>query len=334
MTTDNDKSSPQGSALEEATSISTEVEQTAAALGAELGAGATGVSAESGGWETAGKLVSDFRLVPPVIWGIGRAVFGKDGSIGEIHAGVFLPLATLVRYAAKQKPFGRGNEKDAPGDSVEELRRAVTKIGGDVLGALCVMHPVCRRVSVSMSESLWRPLLNDALLSAQIGYLLGKYAEAFGRGRAMLAGFVARSGVPTMIAMLDEKQRETVSEEIKQGASINEWTKTLFGCEPLQISLLSLTAGGCSREAALGIAMSLNASTRPEPGSVCEQWLASYTIIEEIRIGNREKISKSHWSALGIESEDAKEKFFEDVDDLIKRNINWQWLTWAQKWMA
>jgi len=282
-------------------------------------------------WEGASSLVKEFRPVPWLVWQVVRGVFGKKDIIGSPHPQAFSVLDRLITQAAVDPSF----ETSFSGATTKvPLSDAVGELGPDVAGALCYIHAICRRVGHLVAERIWRPIIDDALIRARIGYYVGGYCKPFGRGRGMLAGFSGRSGLAILIASGDLEQAKQILEALATGVDINEAGLRIYSCEPLQVAALTLTASGCARDAALGTSSFSDDGEGIELGTEKERseqyrWLAAFSICELLRIGKADLVKEDHWRALFI-TQALKEEILAKVKILNRRGHSWAWITWPQ----
>ncbi|MCB0360840.1 MAG: hypothetical protein KDD44_14425, partial [Bdellovibrionales bacterium] len=287
------------------------------------------------GWGSAGELVKNFHPVPWVICRIVRTVFGRADRMGNALPSLFHPLDRLLFQAVSDPVLG-GDFAD--GEEVAEVTvtKAIEQMGLDVAGAICFVHAVCRRLTQSLPERIAQALLDDALLRTKIGFLIGQTAPRFDAGRGMLAGFSGRSGLAILIASGTTEAAQDALRLMAQGVEIRDVGLRVYGCEPLQVSALTLAIAGCNREAAFGIA-SFGISTRSRdlvPGSEAARWLAAFSLTEHLRMGNRDRIEPFMWNELGLDqSKSLREDLMKRVRLVQRRGHGWQWMTWPQLMM-
>lgn len=278
-------------------------------------------------WEVANHLVQDFRPVPWIVWKLIRSVLGKPGRVGEILPVAFDAVDKLVYQAARDKTLGKALGDEASEAGNLPLTKVIGAIGGDVAVAVCFIHCCCRRVALRLHERVWKPILDDALLRARIGYHLGAAAPGFGAGRGMLAGFAGRLGLAIQISSGDLAKAQQALEALAKGIEISEVGLETYGCDPLQVSALSLTAAGCSRDAALGTASySMGADTQLDRGSEEFKWFAAFSIVEMLRIGREKDITSEMWGALKVSGE-SKIELVQNTKSAQRRGSGWQWMT-------
>ena len=159
-------------------------------------------SLEREAWLEAKSIIEKFKPVPWFIWRLSHFVLGRSGEIKQLDQGLVFGLRRLLFAAASDKVLGSGRK-------IDNTREALSLVSSDVVAAVSVIHAICRRLSKCDFERIWRPILDDALLRARIGVVVGEVVPEFGSGRAMLAGFAGRLGLAILISSgsLEQAQR-------------------------------------------------------------------------------------------------------------------------------
>ncbi|MCB0322172.1 MAG: hypothetical protein KDD69_01330 [Bdellovibrionales bacterium] len=279
------------------------------------------------GWAAAAEIVERVRPVPWLLWVVVRSVYGRSGELGEPDSHAFSVVTNLMLHAANDRALAPHRSEDEESDGkISNLTTAIDLIGSDVAGSLCFIHAVCRRVSTSLNERVWRPILDDALLRAHIGYHVGQIAPSFGAGRGMLAGFAGRSGLAVQIASGSIEQAQKALAGLASGVEIGEVCKDIYACDPLQVSALSLIAGGCNRDIAMGIAAFSKREGNLLPGSEQHRWFCLFSVIEQMRMGQLEQVTDEHWRTLGYDPA-AKNDLLTRVQLVQRRGHGWRWMT-------
>lgn len=281
-------------------------------------------------WKTAQKLVKSFRPVPWAVWIAIRGTYRKSGEVGEPGAMVFDVLDPVIKAALKDPTLGRDVEPHEANDPYISLTRSVELLGADVCASVCFLYSVCRRVQASLAERVWRPIIDDALLRAQIGYFVGGFLPEFGHGRGMLAGFSGRSGLAIQIASGQIDQAQEALESLALGLSIHDVGMSVYGCGPLQVSAMSLAAAGVSKDAAFGTASYALEDDRVEPDTPQYRWLSAFSIIEQLRVGRSEDIQPEHWRALAFEKVERQEALKGKARELLRKGHSWHWIFRSQ----
>jgi len=270
-------------------------------------------------WDKANRLVRDFRPVASYLWRIVHAVLGKNEKLGKPDPIAFDAMTPLMRMASGDKTLS-GNTSEAA-----SLEESLKRIGLDTAAAVCVMHGVCRRVGHATVERIWRPIIDDALLRAHIGFLVGSKAPQFGKGRGLLAGFCGRAGLAVQIASSDAKVSQRALEGLAAGMDIRVVGLKTFGCDPLQVAAMMLASAGVSTEAAIGVA-SFSDDGRGVPTKGMQfLWLSTFAIVEYLRIDEPERIEPAYWKALGIDP-GHKGEIIAEVSKLQKKGHRWDWI--------
>ncbi len=280
-------------------------------------------------WEAAGGIVSEVHPVSKIVWVIIRAVFSKPGIIREAHPGVFFPLDSVLCYAANQRPFLTKKEKEKV-----TLTTVIPLLGVDVCAALCLIHAICRRVSASMGERHWRPILETGLRRAQAGYYLGNNSSGFGRGRCMIAGFMTVTGLAVSLVRASEERREEILDLLQGGNDLDSLSLDELGCSPLQIAAITLSAAGCGKEGALALTSLSVGAPSSDQESEEYRWIAALKLTVQLLGPEAEKAEEKYWRALGIVDEEGREGVLGELKNVTRKPYNWHWLTWPQKWMV
>lgn len=315
------------SAPAEADSFAKELERTLqeteqAVLSIE-GANADALAGKS--WQHARTLVTQFRPVPMFIWRLSNFVFGKPGHINKVSEGLVFGLRRLLFAAASDPVLGSGAK-------INSVHKALEVLPSDVVAATAVIHAISRRLASRQFERIWRPILDDAVLRAQIGYFIGRENRNFGAGRGMLAGFAGRCGLAILISSGDLEQARKALEMLATGAEIRAVGMSLYGCDPLQISAMTLSASGCGRDAAYGTvsySASLSLPTVAEDDIALESqqaWHSAFLITEFIRTARFDKIPQSSWEHLGIWDDSTRAAVQEKAKAALRRGHGWNWL--------
>ncbi len=271
-------------------------------------------------WAVARQMVQRFQPVPWFIWRLNNFVLGRPGEVNPVSEGLVLGLRRLL-FAAASDPFFTDRSK------VNNLKVALEVLPSDVIAAVSVIHAICRRLAACQFERIWRPVLDDALLRAQIGYLVGSKNPSFGGGRGMLAGFAGRSGLTVLIAGGDLDQARRALELLATGADIGQVGLTIYGCDPLQVSAMILSASGCGRDAAsgtVGYAVNSHSIVADTPAQL--NWFAAFSIVELSRMGRDSEIDIGLWNALGYNLGDDRGKFIDRTKTMIRRGHTLSWI--------
>jgi len=271
-------------------------------------------------WINARQVVEDFCPVPWFIWRLSNFVFSSSEYPEEIPDGLVFGLRRLMFAAASDPVLGAG-------EKINNVREALRILPPDVIAAVSVIHAICRRLSKKPHERIWRPILDDALLRARIGFDVGLIEPHFGPGKGMLAGFAGRVGLAILIASGEIEDARTALEMLASGDEINKVGLSIYSSDPLQISAMVLSACGCNRDAAFGTV----SYASKDPLKIVDsdeqmRWLASFTVTEAIRMGEADKIDPKFWECLSYSSEEDKEELLTSAKVIIRRGHGWNWL--------
>lgn len=278
-------------------------------------------------WGAATDIVHRVRPVPWLLWVVIRAVYGKSGELGDPPSTAFSVVSNLITHAATDRTLAH-KRKEEDGTNAVSLSESVNILGSDVAASILFLHAVCRRVSTTISERVWRPIVDDALLRAHIGYHVGELSPSFGPGRGMLAGFAGRCGLSIQIASGSMEQAQKALSGLAAGIEISQICREVYRCDPLQVAALALIAGGCSRDIAMGIAAYSNTDTTVIPGSEQHRWLTAFSVIEQVRMGRKDGIAQDAWRLLGYDAASINE-LFTRVQQVQRRGHGWRWMTQA-----
>ena len=96
-------------------------------------------------------------------------------------------MQEVMRAFGRLKRAIRGTERSAriQERALREWQPCVLEemiLPSDVVAASSVIHAVCRRLGTRQFERIWRPILDDAILRARIGYLVFLVFSSSGPG--------------------------------------------------------------------------------------------------------------------------------------------------------
>ncbi len=277
--------------------------------------------AQMDSWHLAREIVENFKPVPWFIWRLANYVLLKPGRINEVPEGMLLGLRRLLFAAASDPILGAGKP-------VNEVRRAMSILSSDVIATVAVMHSICRRLATKDFKRIWHPILEDALLRAEIGFLVGSRHPSFGGGRGMLAGFSGRVGLAVTIASGSVDNARDALEGLASGGDIGQVGMGIYGCDPLQVSAMLLSASGCGRDAAWGTvgyaARNLVAGTDNDEQRL---WLSAFSICELVRLGRSAEIAEETWNALNFTSDADRDQITQYAQKLVRQGTSWSWLS-------
>ena len=271
-------------------------------------------------WLIARNKIERFKPLPWFLWRLSKAVFSKPPGHEDINEGMLLGLRRLVFAAASDPVLGSGTK-------INNLKKALEVLSPDVIAAVAVMHSVSKRLMTHGHESVWRSMLDDALISAQAGFELGGISRHVGKGRAMLSGFALNIGLAILIATGDQKQSQEMLEAISTGKDMKDAGMLVYGCEPLQISSVLLASCGCGPDAAAGLVQNnLDVDGMIDLKRSVSIWAASYKAIE-ILTKSRDKGSiNDYLDLLGTDS-DKREQLFDKSVKITRSGHSWEWIS-------
>jgi hypothetical protein len=266
------------------------------------------------------ELVKEFQPVPQFIWRIAHFTMGRAGKINKLSDGNLYGLKKLVLAIGKDPVLGKNT-------SMLTTRAVVDAVPSDVIAATAVIHALGRRLQGRDFQAVWRPILDDALMRAGIGYFVGTMSEEFGPGRGMLAGFAGRIGLAVLIATGSSDRAQNSIALLAGGKPIEEVAIELYGCDPLHVAAMILSAAGCGRESVLGIASyNMSETSRSKLSTAQKYWLAALTITEKVRSGDLAAIPDADWELMGYDVVEERSELSEIVTTLKRRGHGWDWM--------
>jgi len=271
-------------------------------------------------WGLARTMVKNFQPVPWFIWRLSNSVFSARDQVKPLTDGGLIGLRRLV-FAAASDPFlGTGKK-------INSIHRALEILSPDVIASVAVIHAICRRLATCQFERIWRPILDDALLRAQIGFLVGERKREFGAGRGMLAGFAGRAGLAILIASGELDQARRSLEGLAAGKPIKDVGMAIYGADPLQISAMTLSAAGCGREAAFGTVRYSSPTILGEVSDTEQfHWLSAFTITECIRTNRQREIKDHFWESLGYVLGQDRGDLVAVTESMLRRGHTLSWI--------
>ena len=86
-------------------------------------------------------------------------------------------------------------------------------------------------------------------------------------------------------------------EELASGRDIGEVGLEIYGCDPLQVSAMMLSAGGCGRDAAFGtVSFAAKDGLAAVENEEQQVWLAAFTVCEKVRLGRTADLDERYWN--------------------------------------
>ncbi len=276
--------------------------------------------AQARSWEEAKECVSRFKPVPGFIWRLSHFVLGRSGQIQPVSEGLVFGLRRLLFAAASDSALGADGK-------INNVRKALKILDPDVIAAVSVIHAVCRRLHKKPHERIWRPILDDAVLRARIGFDVGSYSPDFGKGRGMLAGFAGRAGLAVLISSGDLDSARQALELLANGKSIRDVGLIVYECDPLQVSAMILSAAGCGRDSAFGTVSYASSAARSIVANDEQlRWLSAFTIVESVRVNTPESVDAEYWQVLGLDNPESKDQLLSLAKKAIRRGHGWAWI--------
>lgn len=277
---------------------------------------------KSRSWQLSRELVLKFQPVPWFIWRLSNFVFNTKGKPNTLKEGLVLGLKRLVLLTANDSVLGKGG-------NITDTRKALKAVSSDVIAAVSVIHTISRKLSTYPFDKAWRPILDDAVLRAHVGFFVGHVNPDFGAGRGMLAGFAGRCGLAILIATGTTEQADKALASLASGKSLKLAGLEVYKMDPLQVSAMTLSAAGCGKDAALGTVAYASREDDPDFTSLSEEqkkWLSAFTVTEAVRTNRIEDVASDHWQRLGFESDEEKSELKTLVKMLIRKGHGWGWM--------
>ena len=283
---------------------------------------------EAQAWKLARDIVECVRPVPVVMRNFIRPVYGRSDTLGNVSPYAFLPVSGLLKKAVMDTSFSDERRIVAPGVEESSLTLSVCLevLGFDVAAALALVHSVCRRINTTLPPRVSRALIDDALLRTRIGLYVGKYSQFLFPGQGMLIGFCGRAGLAIQIASGSTEQAEKALSSLASGREISNTCRRVYGCDPLQVAVMTLIAGGCHRNIAMGIA-SYSKDSNAEKETERNIWVSGFRIIDSLRVGDFERLQDLDWDVLGFFDQVMQDQLFKDVQNMQRKGHGWRWVT-------
>ena len=266
------------------------------------------------------EVVQQFRPIPQVMWKIINYAIGRSGSIKTPPEGMLFGLQKIILALSKDPALGGGT----PASTVKGVLENVT---GDIISAVVIMHAVSRRLKSFPMEAVWGPILDDAVLRANVGFYIGAMCTDFGSGKAMLAGFAGRAGLATLIALGTEEQAGQAIMRLSSGHEIRKVALEIYKTDPILVSSMILSASGCGRDAVVGTASFALAPKEWSELSIHQKrWLAALKVTDEARMGDLDSIPEEMWAWIDYNDVGERAELKDIVENLKKKGHPWRWL--------
>ncbi len=266
------------------------------------------------------RIIAAFRPVPPIIWRLCNFSIGRPGNINKLTTGHAFGLKKLMVAIGHDPLLGLDHSRASSND-------VVAGVSSDIIAAASVMYAVSRRLRAMPFSKLWEPMLQEALLRANLGFCVGQMSSSFGVGRAMLAGYAGRIGIVALIASGTELQAEEAVAVLARKASLSQTAREVYGCEPAHVAAMLLSAAGCSKDANLGVgAFGLSKMTQLGLDASSMLWLSALTIIDHVLDGRAFEIEERMWLALGFDEIGERDELSKIAKTLKREGHPWGWL--------
>lgn len=272
-------------------------------------------------WNIAADIVKKIVPIPRIFWVIINSVYGRSGELRDVDPITFSIIENLLQRAIYDNDLiNEVTKKDN-----FNLREVVALLGSDVSASLCYVYSVSRKVSRNLSERIFRAIIDDALLRARLGVLLGIEVPQIGVGRALLAGFSGRAGLAIQLASGNEDEAKIALSGLATGKDIGQVCQDVYGCDSLQVAALSLVAGGVNKEIALGISSFNNGGKDLIIGSEQYKWFLIFSILENLRLNKLDSIPISYWSYFGVDSSSV-DKIVKSTHKIYRSGHKFSWI--------
>jgi hypothetical protein len=245
---------------------------------------------------------------------------GRPGKVNKLSDGNLFGLKKLVLNIGKDRILGKGG-------NVLTTRAVIDSVPSDVIAAAAVVHALGRRLQTKDYQAVWGPILDDALVRTQIGFFVGTMCDGFGPGRGMLAGLAGRVGLAVLIATGDADQAQASITLLASGRQIENVALDIYGCEPIHVAALILSAAGCGRDAVLGVtAFSMSQAHQRSLKGEQARWLAALAITEHVRAGTMEQVPEPTWALMGYDNPEVRKELDQIITTLKRRGHGWNWM--------
>lgn len=267
------------------------------------GVGTEVLEASSPSWMRATEIIKKVRPVPWVFWVLIRSVWGEANAARvSIDSSHFTVVEQIVLRAVQDDDLVL-----QPSKKKGQFSESYKCLGPVTTASLCYIHAVCKRVSISLPERVYKALIEDALLRARLGVVLSKFSPRVSVGAGLLVGFSGRAGLAIQLASGTEAQAAEALKSMAMGNDIGTTGMSIYGCDPLQVGALAMIAGGCNKNIASGISSFGQKREEILVGSEQYDWMLIFSFIEKMRIGKLDQISELDYEYLAISTDDKKD---------------------------
>lgn len=273
-------------------------------------------------WGVASGIVKKVKPIPWILWVMIRSVYGSTTKHSKPDPMTFSALENLVLRASQDETLYK--ELEPP--STKSVTAVLKTVGFDTIASLCFMHSVCMRVSRTLSDRIYRAIIDDALIRARLGVILGQNSDNLNIGKPLLAGFAGRAGLAVQLASGSEEQARKALNSLASGKDISKMGVEVYGCDPLQVAALTLVAAGCNKNIAFGVATFSLPSIAESINEEQKLWLNMFTALEYIRTNKIDWITPEIWAALGL-NDAQREDALNDAQDVFRNGHGFAWVT-------
>lgn len=275
-------------------------------------------------WAIASSIVNKVKPVPWIFWIMIKSVYGSMGKKSQPDPMTFVILENLLIMASQDVTLIKGASAEFQGKKT--VTNVVKILGSETVGSLSFMHSVCMRTSRLLNDRIYRAIIDDALIRARLGVIVGQNSDFLDIGKPLLAGFAGRAGLAVQLASGSEDQAKKALNSLATGKDISKVGAEVYGCDPLQVAALTLVASGCNRNIAFGVAtysLPTNAASLPKEQ---ELWFNMFSLLENLRQNKIDQISNDIWLSLGLDDV-KKEDVLNQAQDVFRNGHGLAWLT-------
>ena len=274
-------------------------------------------------WDIARDIVQAFDPVPWFVRRLSQISLAKEQIGKPVPSGAVVGLDKLLCRAAADPVLGNGH-------TTPQASSARATLKADEFAAVAIVHSICRRLQTSKFQKMWNPLLDQALIGAQVGYCLGGQHSDIGGGKGLLCGFAFKIGLLILMVNGTQAAGNRCLDRLMKGDPMSDIGRKLYNCDPLYVSACLLTAVGCGGDSALGLISYTSGRAdhdEDQPSNEDQkQWYTLIKVLELVRLNRSEEVQEEEWLCLGF-SERADRQEVEDLIHLIKRRGHgWRWL--------
>ena len=264
--------------------------------------------------------------VQPVINPIQRicqTTIGHPERINKLLEGAIIPLRRVVIACGQDSFLAEGIARDGNPPSA---RQVLETLPSDVIAASLVLYSVDRRLRGRLIESVGEAFLNEALVRAAMGFVVGDGLDRFGRGRSMLAGFSSRAGLAMIVSEGTEAQAAELINQIEVSDSLQRACVSVYEVDPLHVGALVLLAAGCGMTAYSGILGCSTSHSAPPSGDAEILWWAVHLLIDQVATKSFEEIPEIVWETLGFTDLPERQDIYNVMHGVSAREYRWSWL--------